>query len=271
MKRIGFLLIILPVVALAAVSCKKDRVDIWVDNSKNISFKDQRFKKALLEISSMYGDTPHTGESGTYRTFKDMNGDGEISESEASRTEYLDLSGYKIRNADELRYFTSLKVLYLQNNQLEAIDITNCAALQELNCMGNTLSSLDLRKNTTLTSLKCQYNNITSLDVSDCSQLKSLSCEGNRLRILTLDGCEAMMEIDCSNNSLTTLDVSGCPNLITLNCSDNELTRLDVSKNHGLESLTCSGNPLEKLVIYKYYMLPESFVTSYEDIIETAE
>lgn len=258
-------------VALAAVSCKKNRVDIWVDNSNNISFRDERFKKALLEVSSMYGDKPYTGESGTLCTFKDMNGDGEISESEAARTEYLDLSGYNIRNAVELRYFTSLKVLYIQNNQLDDLDISSCTSLQELNCMDNALTSLDVRKNTSIISLKCQYNEINSLDVSDCSRLEYLSCEGNRLRILIMDGCESMLGINCSNNELTALDVSGCPKLLTLNCSENNLTRLDVSKNHSLESLTCNGNPLEKILIYIYYMLPEPFVTSYEDIIEKVE
>ena len=116
MKKI---LLLVAAAAVTAVSCNKNRVDIWVDNSPIIEFKDPRFQNALIELSSMYGDYTYSDGKKTYIQFKDMNGDGKVSEMEASRVEYLDLSGYKIRNLDELTYFTSLKVLYCQNNGVD--------------------------------------------------------------------------------------------------------------------------------------------------------
>ena len=161
MKKI---LLLVAAAAVTAVSCNKNRVDIWVDNSPIIEFKDPRFQNALIELSSMYGDYTYSDGKKTYIQFKDMNGDGKVSEMEASRVEYLDLSGYKIRNLDELTYFTSLKVLYCQNNDVSRINVTQNTALTELNCMNNKLTDLDVSKNTSLTTLNCRYNSLTSLN-----------------------------------------------------------------------------------------------------------
>lgn len=178
MKKI---LLLVAAAAVTAVSCNKNRVDIWVDNSPIIEFKDPRFQNALIELSSMYGDYTYSDGKKTYIQFKDMNGDGKVSEMEASRVEYLDLSGYKIRNLDELTYFTSLKVLYCQNNDVSRINVTQNTALTELNCMNNKLTDLDVSKNTSLTTLNCSDNRITRLDVSHNKYLSSLSCSGNQL------------------------------------------------------------------------------------------
>ena len=267
MKKI---LLLVAAAAVTAVSCNKNRVDIWVDNSPIIEFKDPRFQNALIELSSMYGDYTYSDGKKTYIQCKDMNGDGKISEMEASRVEYLDLSGYKIRNLDELTYFTSLKVLYCQNNDVSRINVTQNTALTELNCMNNKLTDLDVSKNTSLTTLNCRYNSLTSLNVGGCASLSDMVCEGNSISVLSLDGCPGLTDLNCSDNMITSLDVSGCPDLKTLNCSDNRITRLDVSHNKYLSSLSCSGNPLEKILIYEYFSLPESFVygSEFSDIIE---
>jgi Leucine-rich repeat (LRR) protein len=243
-------LILLLLSALCMVSCKKDKVDVWVDESPIIDFKDPRFMNALMEISDMYGEYPHSDGSRTYKSFKDMNGDGKVSEQEAARVEFLDLNGYKIRNIDELGFFTSLEILYCQNNLLENIDVSKSTRLKELNCMGNRLSGLDISKSSELESLNCSINSLSVLDVSNCKELKTL---------------------DCSDNQLTRLDVSECKELRSLNCSDNQISSLDVSKCKYMESLSISNNPIKSLTIYQYYILPESFIDSYKDIIEYSE
>lgn len=178
MKKI--LIAILPLLAVGFTSCKKDKVDVWRDDSPIIDFKDTRLLKALMEISDRYdGDR-------TYTAFKDMNGDGKVSEKEAARVQYLDLSGYNIRDFSEIAFFSSLEILYCYNNDLRDLDISKNTRLKELNCMGNKLTSLDISKNTTLTSLNCKLNGLTSLDVNGCSSLKKLSCENNDLSRLIL-------------------------------------------------------------------------------------
>lgn len=266
MKKI--LIFSLPVLALCLASCKKDKVDTWRDDSPIIDFNDTRLLKALIEISDMYGDYPHSDGNRVYRTFKDMNGDGKVSEKEASRVQYLDLSGYKIRNFDEIVYFSSLEILYCQNNELKDIDISKNTGLKDLNCMGNSLTALDVSKNSSLESLSCKLNELTSLDVSGCSRLKSLSCENNKLTRLVISGCGSLEELNCSSNSISTIDVSECTELKELDCSYNEIKTLDLSNNKYLESVTCHENPLDAIILYEYADLPETFLETYRNIIK---
>ncbi len=138
MKKI--LLLALPLMAMCFASCEKDK---WTDDSPIIQFKDPRFLEALLEIA-------------------DKNGDGQISEKEASIVTYMPLYAVngraEIRAMDELKYFTALEVLYCWGNQLTSLDVSNNTALTELDCSENQLTSLDVSNNTALTSLGCGWN-----------------------------------------------------------------------------------------------------------------
>lgn len=268
MKRNYLFLAAAAAVCISFTSCKKDKVEVWRDDTLTIDFNDPRVLNALIEISAKYGDYPHSDGQSTYVPFKDMNGDGKVSEKEAARVQYLDISGYGIRNFDELKYFTSLEIFYSENNPIEKIDLSGNPSLKEFSCMSNGLTSLDVSKNTELRTIDCKYNEISVLDVNGCDKLEELNCEGNSLQRLVLDGCSSLLKLNCAYNGLTSLDVSDCPELKTLECNDNSLTRLDVSKNKYLESLSCSGNPLEELIIYEFYSLPESFIQTYADIIK---
>ena len=130
MKKI--LLLALPLMAMCFASCEKDK---WTDDSPIIQFKDPRFLEALLEIA-------------------DKNGDGQISEKEASIVTYMPLYAVngraEIRAMDELKYFTALEVLYCWGNQLTSLDVSNNTALTELDCSENQLTSLDVSNNTAL-------------------------------------------------------------------------------------------------------------------------
>lgn len=267
MKRNYLFLAAAAAVCISFTSCKKDKVEVWRDDTPTIDFNDPRVLNALLEISDKYGDYPHS-DGRSYTQFKDMNGDGKVSEKEAARVQYLNISGYGIRNFDELKYFTSLEIFYSENNPIEDLDLSGNTALKQFSCMSNELTSLDVSKNTELRTIDCKYNKISVLDINGCEKLEELNCEGNSLQRLVLDRCSALQKLNCAYNGLTSLDVSDCPDLRTLECNDNSLTRLDVSKNKYLESLSCSGNPLEELIIYEFYSLPESFIQTYQDIIK---
>ncbi len=250
MKKI--IIFLLPVAALLISSCKKDKITVWYDDSPIIEFQDPRFLKALMEISDMYGDYPHADGNSTYTTFKDMNGDGKVSENEAARVQFLDLNGYKIRNLDELKHFQSLEILYCQNNApiSGTINIGKNSMLKEFNCMSNGLSSLDLDKNTALETINCSNNDLGSLDVTPCKELKSL---------------------DCSNNKIRTLNVSECVQLTSLNCSRNLISTLDLGRNKLLENISITDNPIESIIVNVYYSLPESFIDSYSSYISYVE
>ena len=228
MKKI--LLLALPLMVMCAVSCEKE----WTDDSPIIQFKDPKFLKAVLVA--------------------DRNGDGQISEKEASVCTFLNLSEAGIRNLEEIKYFTALTTLY---------------------CSSNQLTSLDLSKNTALTELGCTFNQLTSLDLSNNTTLELLSCDNNQLTELDLSNNTTLVLLYCGNNQLTSLDVSNCTALTYLDCRNNQLTSLDLCNNRLIESLSCSNNPLQKLILYKYHILGDysmgEIESEYGDIIEYVE
>jgi len=73
---------------------------------------------------------------------------------------------------------TSLKTLYLSNNQLTTIDVSNNTELTYLELNNNNLTDIDLSNNNLIHTLYLHYNLIASLDVRNCS-LKKLQLNHN--------------------------------------------------------------------------------------------
>ena len=140
-----------------------------------------------------------------------------------------------------------MNYLVCPDNQLTSLDVTNNAALIQLNCSGNQLIFLDVSQNTTLTDLVCNTNQLTSLNISQNTALTDLACVDNQLTSLDLSNNAALTYLEFQTNQLTTLDISQNTNLTFLNCINNQLTSLDVSNNTALTYLTCRFNQLTSL------------------------
>ena len=197
MKKL-FLFTLLAIVAISFNACSKD--ETWPDDSPIIEFKDSYFLEALVKGTDDYDGSKI-----------DKNGDGKISEKEASVVRGLRLSDFKIRCIDEISYFTALETLYCDHNQLTSLDVSKNTELDTLHCDNNQLTSLDVSKNTKLGWFYCNNNQLTSLDVSKNTELSYLYC---------------------NNNQLTSLDLSKNAELYSLNCSGNNLKSVIVQRNY---------------------------------------
>ena len=71
--------------------------------------------------------------------------------------------------------------LYCDNNQLTALDVQGCTALQGLVCDSNRLTALNVQDLPALQELSCVGNQLTALNVQGCTALKYLRCWDNRL------------------------------------------------------------------------------------------
>ena len=251
-------------VAFAALSlnaCSKDDSngdESWKDEPREdvfIEFKDPNFLEALI------------GEG------VDTNGDGRISEKEASVVTSLEIDERRIYHMDEIRYFRALTRLYCQSNQLTSLNVSTLPVLRSLACGGNQLMSLEV--NPTLTGLWCGDNQLTSLDISKCVALSDLGCQSNRLTSLDVSKCPALDELGCDNNQLTSLDVTKNHALEILSCYSNQLTSLDISKCKWMQALFCEKNQLKEIRIYKYHELDQGtidwIISEYGDIITYVE
>lgn len=109
----------------------------------------------------------------------------------------------KIKSLKGIEYFTSLKQLYCDWNQLTELDVSTNTALETLNCGGNQLTALNVSKNTELKGLYCDENPLTKLDVSSNRSLEYLSCIENQLTSLDLSHTKGSLYFKCYENSYT--------------------------------------------------------------------
>ncbi len=156
------------VAAISFSACSKDDGETWTDDSPIIEFKDSYFLEALVKSTD--------NDDGSKI---DKNGDGRISEKEASVVKSLDVGDSGIRGIDGISYFTALTTLDCGYNQITSLDFSKNTALTTLDCRSNQITSLDVSKNTALTRLGCGGNPLTSLDVSKCKKLIKFNCFNN--------------------------------------------------------------------------------------------
>ena len=101
------------------------------------------------------------------------------------------------------------------DNDLMALDVSQCFKLEELNCSGNQLMELDVGHQTQLTQLDCSNNKLTELNVKQNGGLISLICNDNQLTTLDLSQNHSLSNLNCAKNRLACLDVTGISVTIT--------------------------------------------------------
>jgi hypothetical protein len=127
------------------------------------------------------------------------------------------------------------------------LDLTDCTALDYLECWANQITGICLYGCTALTKLDCADNQLTTLDLKDNTALYHLICAENQLTTLDLHYNINLVDMVCSYNQLTVLNINHCTQLNSLLCSENQLTHLDLSTNTALSSLGCDNNKLTSL------------------------
>ena len=147
-----------------------------------------------------------------------------------------------ILTAEEIKNTTTLEVDWDYIESLKGIEYFT--ALKKLYCQGNEITELDLSKNTALTYLDCCYNHITKLTISNNALLDTLYCNDNELTELDVSNNPALIYLDCYDNKLTQLDVTKNTALVQLDFCSNQITSIDLSNNIWLEELYCYQNKI---------------------------
>jgi len=112
----------------------------------------------------------------------DSDPDGWLSESDIASAVMFDLANKNIKWLDGIEYFPNLMLLYCQNNELSALDLSKNTELTQVFCFNNQLTTLDVSGNTKLEMLMCNNNQLTSLRVSPKNKvLNNVQCQVNRL------------------------------------------------------------------------------------------
>ncbi len=156
----------------------------------------------------------------------------------------------KLTGVLELKGLSSLNTLFLSNNRLTEVKLSECPQMTEL----------DLSKNPDLTryafslpALKIMDLNETglmSLDISMLGNLKKLSAYGSKLVsvIFSADNIKKLTALNLSGNRLTGIDFKNQESKIfLLTLDNNRIKSLDLSRMPSLERLLANDNKLEKL------------------------
>ncbi|WP_377712960.1 matrixin family metalloprotease [Pseudofulvibacter geojedonensis] len=232
--------------------------------------------------------------------YDDISGDGQVPTALIENITSLNIESKNISNLSGIEDFKALTILnckfnslsavnlsennnlehlYINNNNLTDLNITNLTNLKRLEAGLNNLGTIDLTNNNKLENLQVQYTNLAALDISNLEDLKILRVFNNQLSSLDLTNSPLLVYLDMRGNtnvssldlthnsllnyanlqqmSLTSLDLISNTNLNTLLVDYNELTALDVSSNTVLETLDVELNNLATITFGENTQLNE--------------
>ena len=125
----------------------------------------------------------------------------------------FECNGESINDITGIEDFTSLTYLWVMNNNLSSIDLSNLTMLQDFNCNENNIQNLDLNSNVSIQILRCSQNQLTHLDVSQNNLLTILTCYDNSISALDVSHLSSLSEFQCQDNSLISLDIRNGNNI----------------------------------------------------------
>ena len=160
----------------------------------------------------------------------------------------LEISDKNISDLTGIEDFLALQDLFLKNNSVSVLDLSNNINLLQLDADFNGITSLDVSNSSNLNYITAGWNNLTSIDLSSNTNLTSLQ--------LTSSGPEytnQIASIDLSNNTLLTY----------LSLGNLDITSIDLSNNLELNHLYINENQLQHykkelsfLLVKKNFFLP---------------
>lgn len=135
----------------------------------------------------------------------------------------LNLQNQNISDLTGIEDFTALQVLYVDNNNLTSLNVTQNTALTLLSCSGNSITSLDVRQNTALDYLDARFNLLTEINLSQNTVLQTLSLNDNQLTLLNLNQNALLSVVSCTDNNLGGISILNGNNtgLISFNATNN--------------------------------------------------
>lgn len=156
-----------------------------------------------------------------------------------------------------IEYASNLVYLLCENNQIDAIDVSQNTKLIFITCQYNNLTTLDFSNNSSLSWADCSSNLLTSINVSENINLNHLNIYRNRVTNLDISKSTTLNYLNCRSNRLTSLDVSKNTSLNFLSCASNRLSAIDLNENLALTSLNCADNKLTNIDISKNILLKD--------------
>ena len=178
----------------------------------------------------------------------DITLDDYVTTTNINTLEILSIDSRNIGNLTGIEDFTALEQLYVGNNPLGSLNLTQNTALILLNANNTSLSTIDLTQNTALQYLSIESNQLTAIDITQNTALITASFQSNQLATIDVSQNTVLETLNLVLNAqFFEVDVSANSSLRTLNMNFTQVQSIDVSDNPNLESLLCANCPLEAI------------------------
>lgn len=180
-------------------------------------------------------------EDAEFRTYLTSEFPIENGKIDAIKVTKINCSDKNIKSLKGIEYFTELKELDCNLNNISDVDISKNIKLVSLSLFENKLTKLDVSKNTELTSLTIFGNRLTAIDVSKNTKLESLRCQSNKIKNLDVSNNKALTELVCFDNQMACFDCTGT-NISRCNFANQNIDlefakgKLDMSSYSGFDA-----------------------------------
>ena len=211
---------------------KDDAHNLYIDCGYHTIIPDDNFRNAILNCINTNENTTLLGKK-TWWVSCNENYDGTISargnkikrEALQSITRFayclvcedvrISDNNLKITSTVGVEQMIALDSLYLYNNNISSLDISNNTELIRLGLGYNQIDTIDISNNTALTLLQLSYNNLDTIDVSNNIALEWLYVSNNPL----------LRNLDISaNTSLTKVNTVSTPLLECIQVDHSQLS-----------------------------------------------
>lgn len=148
-----------------------------------------------------------------------------------------------------LKGCSSLSFLHIEDNHLDALDLSDCASLDFLKATDNCFPSLDVTHCPKLRILQCRKNDdlTDQLDLTGCPDLEELWASETKLESVDASKNSKLNYIDVHATDITRLDVSGCSALRKLYAHNTGIRTLDLTASKNLELLWVKFDQMQEL------------------------
>ncbi len=163
---------------------------------------------------------------------------GESMEEWSVKQTSLHAEGLGIKSIEYLSaYMPELQSLYIDDNELTALDISGFQKLRRVYACNNMIRNFSVGEKNSMEILLISNNELTSLPLDRMPSLSTLECSNNSIEVLYPNACKYLSKLVCSGNSLTELHLDQLSHLSTLSISDNRISAAGFSMPAG-NSLT---------------------------------
>lgn len=232
--------------------------EIWLEmqlddeiNNTSVVWNPGSDEEVVINAENFPDETLRNYVSETY----DVDSNGVLSIAEIRNVTIFDLNVPELESLEGIDIFYNLTIIAISNSNVEEVDLSFYADLEEFICINGAIKSIDVSNNVELKDLWLGNCNVEFLDISKNTKLEFLELTGTDIIDLDASYNPLLQEVWADESELSTIDVSNCSELKYLFLYGSNISEIDVSECTLLELLSVNDTNLSVLDVSKLTLL----------------